>query len=105
MFLPEHGYIVEKVGQIESTRSLKNKYIECVFWKPAFKDEFGESKYPDDIFQVKAWDAKMNLVADLKKGDKVKAQLSLRGTQSFDQENSKIYYNQDLSVVRLEKLS
>jgi hypothetical protein len=104
MFLPEHGYIVEKVGSVEKTRSEKNQFIECVFRKPAPKDEFGESKFADDIYQVKAWDTRMNLVENLSKGDKVKAQLSLRGSETFDQQNTKIYYNMDLSVMKLEKL-
>lgn len=104
MFLTEHGYIVEKVGSVEPTKSGKNQFIECIFRKPAPKDEFGDSKYNDDVFQVKAWDNRMNLVQNLSKGDKVKAQLSLRGSEQFDQQNSKIYYNMDLSVFKLEKL-
>lgn len=105
MFLPEHGYIIEKVGSVEPTKTGRNQFIECVFRKPAFKDEFGESKYPDDVFLVKAWDSKINLVNNLQCGDKVKAQLSLRGSEHFDQQTSRIYHNMDLSVVKLEKLS
>lgn len=104
MFISEHGYIVEKVGEVESTKNLKNQFIECVFRKPAPKDEFGETTFPDDVFQVRAYNKKMDLVLNLVKGDKVKAQLSLRGSEQFDQNNSKVYYNIDLSVIKLEKV-
>ncbi|MDP2338044.1 MAG: hypothetical protein Q8N05_16685 [Bacteroidota bacterium] len=104
MLLPEHGYIVDKVSEELSTKDLKHQYVELILRKPAPKDEFGDTVFTDDVYQVKAWNKKIDLVKGLQKGDKVKAMLSLSGAELFDQQSSKIYYNQNLSVIKLEKL-
>lgn len=104
MFLPEHGFIVEKVGIVEDTKDFKHKYCELIIRKPAPRNEFGEQSMPDDVFQAKAWDKRIDLLSGLQKGDKVKIQLSLTGKENFDRDNSKLYYQINLSVFKLEKL-
>lgn len=104
MFLTEHGYIVEKIHAVESTKDLKHQYVEFVFRKPAPKDEFGETAFADDVFAVRAWNKKMELVANLVPGDKVKAQLSLSGSEQFDREQSKFYYPMNLNIAKLTKI-
>jgi len=104
MFLPEHGYIVERIHAVESTKDLKHQYVECVFRKPAPKDEFGDTTFADDMFQVRAWNKKMELVANLMPGDKVKAQLSLSGSEQLDQEKGRLYYPMNLSIAKLTKI-
>ena len=104
MFLPEHGYIIEKIGSLELTKDQKHQFVECVFRKPARQDEFGESNYPDDIFYVRAWNSKTELVVNLKKGDKVKSQLSLSGREALNQEQTAMYNQLNFSVTKLEKI-
>jgi hypothetical protein len=104
MFLPEHGFIVESVGSVEPTKDQKHKYCEIILRKPAPRNEFGEQSVPDDVFQAKAWDKRIELLNGLKKGDKVKIQLSLTGKEQLDRDQTKLYYQLNLSVFKLERL-
>lgn len=104
MFLPEHGFIVEKVGSVVPTKDGKHQYCDLIIRKPAPRNEFGEQIIADDVFQAKAWDKRIELLNGLNKGDKVKIQLSLTGKEQLDRESSNIYYQMNLSVFKLEKL-
>jgi len=104
MFLPEHGFIVQSVGAIEPTSDGKHKYCPVVLKRPSPRNEFGEQAFPDDMFQAKAWDKRIDLLNGIEKGDKVKIQLSLTGKEQLDKDQSKLYYQLNLSIFKLEKL-
>lgn len=105
MQIPEHKYLVDKVFQPDTTRNGNHKFQRIVLVKPGWTDEFGDKKGPDDFLECNAWNKKIDEVPPgLKRGDKVKAQLTLSGRANFDQGKNETYYQLQLSIRKIELL-
>lgn len=104
MYLPEHKFIVDEVGNIEKTPNKLHTYIEIILRKPAYRDEFGESKYQDDIFQCTVWNQKIETLPYLVAGDKVEAVLNYQGRKQFDQNAGKYFYTKQFSIQTIKKI-
>ena len=104
MLIPEHKFLVEKVGPTEKTPDGKHQFQTIILVKPGYTDEFGEKIGKDDIYECRAWNKTLEEMPVLKKGDKVKAVLNLNGRQFLDKNNSEIYYNLQLIIRKIELL-
>lgn len=104
MFIESHGYIIDRVGDVQHSKDGKHQFIECVFRKPTPKDEFGDQQFQDDVFAVRAWNKKIELLQNIIPGSKVKAQLTLSGSQQTEMSTGKKYFNMNLALNKIELL-
>lgn len=92
MQIPEHGYIVEQIDALETTEKGNHKFQRIILKKPGWKDEFGEQKGNDDLFEVRVWNQKINELPQLQRGDKIKATLYFQGNESVNDRGQKSYF-------------
>lgn len=103
MLIPEHKYLVEKVYPTENTQNGRHKFQRIILKKPGFKDEFGDQKSKDDLFECKVWNAAIADLPPLSTGDKVKAMLAIQGVEHTDAKGQVMYYTQ-ITIRKIEKL-
>jgi hypothetical protein len=104
MLLNKHKFIVEKVGNVEQSKTGGHKFVNIILMKPGYTNEFGDKVGPDDIFSCTAWNKTITELPALNKGDKVEALLVLQGREQFDRNNSKTYYSTGLVIRNIVKL-
>ncbi len=104
MYLPEHKFIVEKVGPVEETRNGGHKIQKIILRKPGWRDEFGDQVGKDDYYEVQVWNNQITEIPVLKKGDKVKAMLNLNGKEILDNNNGELFYALNLNLRKIEVL-
>jgi len=102
MYLSEHKFIVEKIGEVENIKN--HQLLKIVLRKPGWRDEFGDQVGKDDFYEVQVWNQQISEMPVLKKGDKVKAQLNLNGQEFLDNNNGEMYYTLRLNVRKMELL-
>lgn len=104
MLLPEHKFLVEKVGQKEKTTDQKHTFKTIVLRKPGFTNEFGEKVGKDDLFEAKAWNKTIDELPVVAMGDKVAATLLLTGKEYLDKNQSDINYSLQLTLHKMKLL-
>lgn len=102
MYLPEHKFIVEKIGTVENVKN--HQLQKIVLRKPGWRDEFGDQVGKDDFYEVQVWNQQINDVPVLKRGDKVKAMLNLAGQEVLDNNNGELFYTLRLNARKIELL-
>ena len=102
MLLPEHKFIIEKVGPSDKTKDGKHTFQAIVLKKPGYTDEFGEKKGDDDLFEAKAWNKILEEMPVVKAGDKVSVLLALQGREFLDKTSSQIHYPLQLTIRKLK---
>lgn len=103
MLLPAHKFIVESYSGMKNTDNNKHHFIEIVLRKPAPTDEFGEKFMDDDLFQTSVWNKAADELPVFNHGDKVEAQLALRGTKEVSSDG-KVFYRNQLTIRKIKKV-
>jgi len=101
MLLPEHKFLVDKVGTTERTQDGKHEYKTIVLVKPGYTNEFGEKVGTDDEYECKAWNKTIGEMPVIKHGDKVNALLNLQGRKFIDKTKGDVYYRTELMIRKL----
>ena len=104
MLLPEHKFLVDKVGASERTPDGKHEVQTIVLIKPGYTNEFGEKVGTDDEFECKAWNKTLLEMPFLKHGDKVNALLNLQGRKWIDKDKGEVYYQTGLTIRKIQVL-
>lgn len=104
MLLPTHKYIVDSCSGMLNTNSGNHQYVRVKFIKPAPTDEFGEKFMDDDVFEATAWNKKALEMPVLQKGDKVEAQLALRGKDEISKNDGSTWNRLQLTIMKVEKI-
>ena len=104
MLLPEHKFLVAKVGPSERTQDGKHECQTIVLVKPGYTNEFGEKVGIDDEYECKAWNKTLQEMPVLKHGDKVNALLNLQGRKWIDKDKGEVYYRTELMIRKITLL-
>ena len=106
MLIPEHKYLVVSCTDMLKTRDGRHSYKTIVLNKPAPTDDFGDkvAGLEDDIFETTVWNKAAEEMPALSPGDKVLAQLAMRGHSGISKQDGRTWYNVQLTVRNLKKL-
>lgn len=101
MLLPEHKFLVDKVGPTERTQDGKHEFQTIVLIKPGYTNEFGEKVGIDDEYECRAWNKTIVEMPVIKHGDKVNVVLNLQGRKWIDKDKGDVYYRTELMIRKL----